>query len=230
MSTLWKFLFFLGLIACGVYLFTWGPLQTYTSPQRLLALLQSARHRWWLPPLFVLLYAVSGLVAFPGSVMTLVGGALFGVGWGSCWNWLGAMLNALAGFLVARFLGRDAAMRLVGNRLARFDQSIERNGFRAIFAMRLVPLFPFNGVNIGAGLTTIRFRDYAAATAIGILPGCIIYTYFAAALLTGSIEARRTSYTHLAIASTLLLLLTTLPRLWTKYRVSKHSKHHAPTG
>lgn len=230
MRNMIKFGLLLTLLGGGIYLFTWGPWQPYTSPRTLLTLLDTVRGRWWLAPLFIAAYAVSGLVAFPGTVATLVGGALFGVVKGSLCNWIGGTLNACCGFLVARALGRTTAAKLAGGRLAPFDAALEHHGLRAILLMRLVPLFPFNGVNLGAGLSRMRLRDYLLGTAIGILPGCVIYTYFAVALIAGSLEARRSSYWHLAIASLLLVLLTFLPKVLGRRRVTKHPATNAPTG
>ncbi|MBI2346102.1 MAG: TVP38/TMEM64 family protein [Deltaproteobacteria bacterium] len=208
-----KLLILILVLAAGLYLFTWGPLKPYASPQSLLELLNSAREQWWLPPIFIAAYATSGLIAFPGSVATLVGGVLFGVLWGSLFNWIAANLSALLGFLAARYLGRNFAIKLARGRLARLDESVGRHGFRTILYLRLIPLFPFNAINIAAGLATIRWRDYLIATAIGILPGCVIYTYFASALISGSLKARHESYINLAIASGLLVALSLVPIL-----------------
>ena len=219
--TIVKFGLLILLLGTGIYLFTWGPLHPYASPQHIRALLQSIKDEWWLKPLFVLGYAVGGLVAFPGSVATLVGGAVFGVWWGSLLNWVGANGNALLGFLISRYLGRGLALKLTRGRLAKFDAAVCHHGFRAVLLMRLIPALPFNVMNIGAGLSPIRLRDYLLATALGITPGCIIYTYFADALVEGSMAARKESAVHLAISSGLLLLLAVIPLWIRKQRPAK---------
>ena len=72
---------------------------------------------------------------------------------------------------------RDFAAALIGRRLKAFDDAIGRNGFATVLYMRLL-YFPFTPMNFGMGLTQVRFRDYLAGTAIGILVGTFILTFF----------------------------------------------------
>ena len=74
-------------------------------------------------------------------------------------------------------MGRDFVERLFGGRFAAFDQRIREHGFTGLLIIRLLPLFPFNAVNFGCGLTGIRLRDYVLATAIGIVPGTFVYQF-----------------------------------------------------
>lgn len=226
MQSILKFLLLLVIIGGGIWLVKWGPLAPYTSATTVLAAIDTARGQWWLPPVFIAVYAIGGLIAFPGTVLTLVGGAIFGVAWGSLYNWIGANLNALLGFLAARYLGRDFAMKLSRGKLARFDEAAERNGFKTIFYMRLVPLVPFNGINIGSGLAKIRLRDFFLATTIGIIPGCVIYTYFADALIQGSTQARKESFINLAIAAGLIIAISLIPTI-IKRRKKRRTSHVA---
>jgi len=78
---------------------------------------------------------------------------------------------------MSRVLGRDFVERLFGGRFAAFDQRIREHGFTGLLIIRLLPLFPFNAVNFGCGLTGIRLRDYVLATAIGIVPGTFVYQF-----------------------------------------------------
>jgi uncharacterized membrane protein YdjX (TVP38/TMEM64 family) len=79
--------------------------------------------------------------------------------------------------LLAKALGRDFVDQLLGGRLQSLDQRLRERGFVSLLVVRLVPLFPFNGVNFGCGFTSIRVRDYVLATAIGIVPGTFVYQY-----------------------------------------------------
>ena len=181
--------------------------------QRALALLQSVRERWWAPAAFVGVYALMCALALPGTIPTLAGGAAWGAGWGTLYNVLGSNLGATAAFFVARFLGREWVQRLSARTsLGRFEEGVEKNGFQVILTMRLIPVFPFNGVNFGAGLSSIRYRDYFLGSLLGMLPATFVYTYFADSLLKGAMEGR-SAFGRVALAGLLLAALSFLPRL-----------------
>ena len=171
------------------------------------------------PVVFVAVYALATALAVPGTVLTLAGGALFGVFWGTVYNSIAANLGANAAFFVARYLGRDAVERLTGDRLEKLDRATRSHGFKGLLTLRLVPLVPFNALNFGAGLTAMPWRTYAVATLVGILPGTIVYTMFADALLAGSQEASREAFLRVALSGGLLVLLAFLPTLLKKMNV-----------
>jgi uncharacterized membrane protein YdjX (TVP38/TMEM64 family) len=129
------------------------------------------------PLVHIALYAVSVACFVPATVMTIAGAVVFGKVVGAAYNVVGASLGAALAFLVGRTLGRDLAARLARGRLAELDAAAERNGFTLIFYLRLA-YFPFVPLNYAAALTRIRFRDFFLGTALGIIPGTFIYTYF----------------------------------------------------
>ncbi len=140
---------------------------------------------WQLPPvLYVATYVGATVLALPGTALTLAAGAWFGVGAGSFWTWLGATLGALAAFAVARWLAADWVQQRLqarGNRLTQFSQNLTTQGFWLVLSLRLAPVFPFNLTNYALGLTPVAVRDYLLATAIGLVPGTVVYTWLGAA-------------------------------------------------
>ena len=143
------------------------------------------------PLLYIAIYAAATALAIPGSILTLAGGAMFGLVGGTIYTTIGANIGANAAFGVGRFLGRDGIRRLAGDRLDALDRATENHGFRGLLTLRLIPAVPFNALNFGSGLTSIGWSTYAAATAVGIFPGTVVYTMFADALLAGSQGASR---------------------------------------
>ncbi|MFN8646988.1 MAG: VTT domain-containing protein [Gemmatimonadales bacterium] len=149
------------------------------------------------PVVFVLAYAAAVVAFIPGSLLTLAAGAAFGLGRGVVVVLLGATLGGSLAFLIARYAARAHVARAVaGNpRFAAIDRAIGRDGRRMVFLLRLSPVFPFNLLNYGLGLTTVRFTDYVVAS-IGMLPGTILYVYYGkvagdvAALASGAAPAR----------------------------------------
>lgn len=137
----------------------------------------------WGPLVFALCYALAVTGLLPGSVLTASAGALFGLPVGAAAVVAGATAGAALSFGLARWLGRPAVARYAGSgRLARLDAYLSRRGFAAVLVLRLVPLFPFNVVNYGAGVSGVRFSSYLFATVLGIIPGTLVYTGLGGAL------------------------------------------------
>lgn len=130
------------------------------------------------PIAFIAGYVAATLAFIPGSVLTLAAGAIFGLGQGVIYVMIGATAGASLAFLLARSVAREAvAQRVAGNpRFAAIDRAVGREGFKIVVLLRLSPVFPYNMLNYGLGLTNVRFADYAAAS-IGMLPGSLLYTY-----------------------------------------------------
>ena len=131
----------------------------------------------WAPMVYILLYTVGVCLFLPGTLLTGLGAAIFGPYWGFVYVWIAAMLGSSAAFFIGRTLGRDFAANLIGDKLKKYDDAIERNGFATVLYLRLV-YFPFTPMNFGMGLTKVRFRDYAAGTGLGIVVGTFIFTFF----------------------------------------------------
>jgi uncharacterized membrane protein YdjX (TVP38/TMEM64 family) len=130
------------------------------------------------PVVFILLYIVITVAFWPASIVTLGAGVVFGVVKGSLLVFVGAMLGAMAAFLVGRYVARDwVARKIAGNpKFQAVDEAIGREGRKIIFLLRLSPIFPFNLLNYALGLSRISLKDYAIGTT-GILPGTIMYVY-----------------------------------------------------
>jgi len=129
------------------------------------------------PLLFMLVYAAGAVLFLPGTVLTLAGGALFGPVLGTFYNLTGATIGAALAFLISRYLASDWVADKTGGRLKQLINGVEKEGWRFVAFVRLVPLFPFNLLNYALGLTRIRFGHYLLATYICMLPGAFAYTY-----------------------------------------------------
>lgn len=137
---------------------------------------------YWGPAVYLVIYAVATVAFVPGSILTLAAGAIFGLVKGGITVFIGATLGSWAAFLISRYLARGAVERRIKGspKFAAIDRAIEARGFFIVLLLRLSPVFPFNALNYGLGLTRVRFRDYAAAS-IGMLPGTVLYTYYGVA-------------------------------------------------
>jgi uncharacterized membrane protein YdjX (TVP38/TMEM64 family) len=188
-------------------------LDAYVSAERIGTSIRNAREVPFAAALFVVAYIAVTTIGLPALPLTLAGGAIFGVAAGIALTWLGATLGATGAYLLARLLGGDALRRLLGNRAGSLDRLLGDGAFLTMLRLRLIPVVPFNALNFGAGLAGVRLTHYMAATAIGILPGTSVYSYFADSLLAGTDGARETAFTRVAIAGLLLLALSYAPAL-----------------
>lgn len=144
------------------------------------------------PVVFVFLYAAAVVAAIPGSALTVAAGALFGSVLGIILVINAATLGASVAFLIARYFARDAiARRLSANeKFQKLDRLTEDHGAIIVALTRLVPLFPFNLLNYGFGLTRVPFWTYVGWSWLCMLPGTILYVVGADAFTKGLAEGR----------------------------------------
>lgn len=174
-AALLKAVILIGFVVAAVFLVRSPAIKELLTAERLGVWLAAAGV--WAPLAFILIYAVGVCLFIPGTLLTTLGAAIFGPYWGFVYVYIAAMLGATGAFLIGRYLGREFAASLIGDRLKKYDDAIARNGFATVLYLRLV-YFPFTAMNFGMGLTKVRFRDYLWGTGLGILVGTFIFTFF----------------------------------------------------
>ena len=124
----------------------------------------------------------------PGSVLTLSGGVIFGLWWGSVYVFVAASLGATFAFLIGRYLSRDRVVRYMEAhpKFKALDRAVSQEGFKIVFLTRLCPLFPFNLLNYALGITQVSLKDYVLGS-FGMIPATILYVYSGS--LVGDIAA-----------------------------------------
>jgi len=135
-------------------------------------------HPLLLGTIYFATYVAVAALSLPGAAfMTLAGGALFGVLMGTALVSFASAAGATLAFLVARMIIGDWVQQRFGARLAAINAGIDRDGAFYLFALRLVPLFPFFVVNLVMGLTRLPARTFYWVSQIGMLPGTLVYVY-----------------------------------------------------
>ena len=129
-------------------------------------------------PVAVLAFAGLAFVGVPQFMLIAAAVVAFGPVTGFAYSWIGTMASSLVGFYLGRAAGAQVLDRFSGEGVRRFTRMIGRNGFFASLIVRLVPSAPFIVVNMAAGVTPMRLRDFVAGTALGIVPK-IVLTAFA---------------------------------------------------
>ena len=171
----------------------------------------------WAPLGHIALFALATVVFIPGAIFGLVGGALFGPLWGTVVNLAGALLGATMAFLAARYLVADQVRRRAGRRFERLIAGVETEGWRFVAFVRLVPLFPFNLLNYGLGLTRIPLTHYVFASLAGMVPGTLAGTWLGHAGRE-AIAGNDAAIQYGLIALGLLAAIAFLPRLGRRLR------------
>ena len=134
-------------------------------------------HPWTSAGAYFLIYvAVTGL-SLPGAVpLTLIGGAIFGLLWGTVLISFASTLGATLAFLMSRFVLRDTIQQRFGDKLSAINTGMARDGVFYLFTLRLIPLFPFFLINLLMGLTSLPTRTFFLVSQLGMLPGTLVFT------------------------------------------------------
>ena len=141
---------------------------------------------------FILIYVVAVVAAVPAAPISVAAAALFGSVWGVIVINIGATLGAGLAFLVGRYFARKAVVNWLGQneKFRRLDELTEAHGAIIVALTRLVPIFPFNLLNYGFGLTRVPFWTYIFWTWLCIIPGTVLYVVGADAVLQGVAQGK----------------------------------------
>lgn len=133
----------------------------------------------WAPIVYLVLFTVVPLTFFPDSVLAMAGGMAFGVRNGFLLALTGAILGSSLAFFLTRRFGRKYLQRYLASKegVTTLSSQIERKGFLVIILLRLTPI-PFDIISYAAGLSSVRYWDFLAATVLGAIPAMFSYVNF----------------------------------------------------
>ncbi len=175
----------------------------------------------WAPVVYIAVYIVATSLLLPSTALNITGGAIFGPVWGVVWTSVGAILAAILSFLFTRTIGHEMVNRKFGNRWPSMDEEVRRNGLSYIFAIRLLPIFPYGLVNYAAGLTSISFKSYL----LGTIPGTVMGVFPFVLIGSSGLKAMQTGKViPLVVALALTGLLTVAATWYRRRRLSQQSK------
>lgn len=165
------------------------------------------------PVIFAGAYALATVLAVPGSALTIMAGVIFGSITGVMTVIVGATLGAALCFLISRYVARDLIASLLekNEKFKKLDDLTEKNGAIIVAITRLVPLFPFNLLNYGFGLTKVHFRTYVLWSALCMLPGTILYVVGTDAFVT-AVQDGKIPWTLIAVVVIIFGILMALVR------------------
>lgn len=168
------------------------------------------------PAAFIAGFIVATVAFVPGSILTLAGGALFGIVRGTIIVFIGATLGATCAFLVSRYVARGFVVRRMSHmpRFVALDKAVQREGRKIVFLLRLSPAVPFNFINYALGVTAVHLRDYVIAC-IGMFPVVLLWVYYGhvignvAGVLAGRHPPRGPGYWIILIAGLIATVVVT---------------------
>lgn len=178
------------------------PLSEWLSPEKLLHQFHSLRIAPWGSVLALFLFVGASVVGMPITPLVIVSALLFGAWMGFGIAFAGAVLAAVIGFGLGRLLGEKTIRQLAGTRLDNISRRMARKGILTVFSLRLLPIAPFALINVIAGASHFRFRDFLIGSLAGLVPGTFALTVFSDRLLT--------AFLHPSIGSVVVLLLVSL--------------------
>lgn len=181
-----------------------------------ISFIEANREIAWL--IYIVSYIVATVLLIPGSIITLAAGFIFGLPAGFAVVSVGSVFGATCAFLVGRLFVREwVATKISGMpRFRALDHATNHSGLMIVFLARLSPLFPFNLLNYGLGLTAVRLRDFFFASWIGMMPGTILYVYIGtlakdlAEISTGQIDSGQAGTALLVAGFVATVILTVL--------------------
>lgn len=133
-----------------------------------------------LAPLWIVLaYVVAAVISVPITLLIAATGLVFGAAWGGLYAFLGTMAAAAVSYSLGNWLGRDVVRRVAGARVNRLSERVAKRGIVAVVVLRLLPVAPFSIVNLVAGASHIRMRDFMIGTMLGMGPGIFLTVAFA---------------------------------------------------
>lgn len=210
---------FIAVVAAGIgilLLCLFTPLKTVFNPLAFKSFI--GKYEGYVEIIFIAIYTVLTIVGVPGTVLTIVGGCLFGIWYGTLISTIAATSGALSAFWAARYLFHQSAQRRFrrSKRLSRFQTAVLKQPFWFVLTTRLIPISPYNLVNYLFGLTSINWLDYTLATFVGVIPGTLAYSWIGK---SGEIAMAGGDRLSLFLALTFLTLLSVIPLVYRQQKV-----------
>lgn len=127
------------------------------------------------PIIYIILFTLVPLTLFPDSILAIAGGMCFGMVSGFIFTMIGAILGGSLSFFLAKTLGHKIFNKFIKPDLSKLENAIKNRGFMLVFLLRLIPLFPFDIISYASGFSGVKFKDFAFATILGIIPGVFVF-------------------------------------------------------
>jgi uncharacterized membrane protein YdjX (TVP38/TMEM64 family) len=191
----------------------WTPLGEWLSVDNLANWAAGLQNSLWGPVVALASFVIGSILAFPITVLIVVSALVFGPVFGFIYALVGSSAGAAITYAIGNWLGRDTVRRLGGSRLNRLSRQMAQRGIITVAIVRMVPIAPFTVVNMVAGASHIRFRDFMLGTVLGMGPGMLGLTVFADGVFRALRNPQPTTIAWV-VAITVALIAVTLGLRW----------------
>lgn len=224
----WRHLLHVGLLLGAVLgmaaLWRWTPLSEWLDMDRVAAAAQWIEESRFTPVLVLVAYVIGGILVVPVTLIIVATVTVFGAWPGIFYALLGAELSALVTYGLGHLLGRDAVRRLAGSRLNSVSRLLSRRGALTIITLRIVPVAPFTVINVIAGVSDIRLRDFAIGSLVGMIPGVLAIAFLADRIVASLREPTLLGIATLLAAVAAVVLALFGLRHWVRVRRARGIK------
>jgi phosphatidylserine/phosphatidylglycerophosphate/cardiolipin synthase-like enzyme/uncharacterized membrane protein YdjX (TVP38/TMEM64 family) len=193
------------LLAAG---WRWTPLGEWIDLKAAIGQLGSLRGEWLAPLVVCVIYIIAGLLVFPVTLLIIATGVTFGAVHGFAYGLLGAEASALVSYAIGHHLGHRTIRNLSNRWVSRISRRLARQGLLAIITLRVVPVAPFSIINLVAGASHIRHRDFALGTLLGMAPGTLALTVFSDQVVAAVTAPGTLRYTVLLLLALIIAAAT----------------------
>jgi len=197
------------------------PLRDYIDIAALATLSQRFAGSPLLPLAVLAAYFVGALLVIPLTVLIAVTGLVFGPVVGGVYALTCATLTSIVIYLVGRRLGRDTLRRVAGRRVNEVSERLAQRGVATVFLVRLLPIAPFTIVNLVAGASHIRLRDFVLGTIAGLAPGTVLLMLFVDRLVDAIMHPGWPTVLLLVAAAVLIMAAAVIVRKRARGTVTK---------
>ena len=199
----------------------WTPLSQWLDLDSLLRFAEVVQAAPATPLLVLGAFVVAGLLILPVTAVTIVTALIFGPVLALFYAIVGAALSAAVTYLMGRMLGRNTIQRMAGSRINRLSRQLGERGIIAIIVVRIVPVAPFTIVNMVAGASHIRFRDYLLGTVLGMAPGTIAIVLFIDRIVAAMRNPSPSTFGILGAVAAVIVVGALAIRYWLRRRRSQ---------
>lgn len=200
------------LILTAAWRFT--PLADYVNEASLQSAAQTIQAYPLAPVMIIGAFALSSLLALPVTLLIMATAVTFGPWIGSFYAITGSLAGAWLGFWIGHLLGRRSIQKVAGSTLEKLSRRLARRGMLAVMTVRIVPVAPFTVINLVAGASHIRLRDYTWGTVLGMLPGITAIAVFADSLVA---VIKNPQPAQIAVFGAILAAIVVLTTLLQRY-------------
>lgn len=179
----WKIIALLLVVIALTMVWRFTPLSEWLSPDTLAVAAEGIKSHPLTPLLVITVFSLAGLLAFPVTLLIVTTALAFGPMWGAVYSIIGSIVSALLAYAVGHKLGRKTVQKLAGSSINRLSRRLAHHGVLAVITVRIIPVAPFTAINLVAGASHIKTKDFILGTLLGMLPGILGLTVFADSLI-----------------------------------------------